>query len=97
MKHVSVSLTLCTARIKRVGCKNLIYGVTDVWLEVNLQQDLTTLSDRCRGVVEVEFHMFSISFEFHHFLASCILLHPSYLLRLYGAVLDIVVVSRMSK
>ena len=57
----------------RVGCKHLIYSVTDVWLEVNLHQDLSTLSDSYREVVEVQFHMFSISFEFHHFLALCML------------------------
>jgi hypothetical protein len=52
------TLILSTASIKRVGCKNLIYSGTDVWLEVNLQQDLSKLSDSCREAVEVEFHLF---------------------------------------
>ena len=61
MNHFFISLTLCAECIERVSCRNLMYSGTDVWLEVKLQQDLSTLLDSCREVVEVEFHMFCIS------------------------------------
>ena len=86
--HLCDTLIFSTVCIKRAGCKNLFYSVTDVWLEATLQQNLNTLSDSCREIMKVEFYMLRIS-PFFSFMYAALSL------TLTGAVLDIVVVSRM--